>query len=258
VTPEQCQKLIIDQLEQLTDKKLLLAEAESLSTHATLRVAGVNDPAHVFRYRSNLKQHLPYLVASQCGLVLRILQTTPPLRFDLTSEPSCGAEILKLARARFQKNGESLSEKAVVELSGIFQNALGVQLRSIPVSLRIDDWILNEFPALKDMQRACTIQHLTEGMATLAPQVRKNIPDEIFEPSASMNAAMAGYWARAFDDESLILGYKATGYLSTGSTLLGHFDAIPSQPDNDRQLVQTWIETLGLQDWYLLIKKQQI
>jgi hypothetical protein len=88
VTPEQCQKLIIDQLEQLTDKKLLLAEAESLSTHATLRVAGVTDPAHVFRYRSNLKQHLPYLVASQCGLVLRILQTTPPLRFDLTSTHS--------------------------------------------------------------------------------------------------------------------------------------------------------------------------
>lgn len=38
MTPEQCQKLIIDQLEQLTDKKLLLAESVSLSMHATFRL----------------------------------------------------------------------------------------------------------------------------------------------------------------------------------------------------------------------------
>ena len=39
VTPEQCLKLIIDQLEQLIDKELLFAEFESLSTHATFRLA---------------------------------------------------------------------------------------------------------------------------------------------------------------------------------------------------------------------------
>jgi hypothetical protein len=257
VTPEECQKQIIEQFEQLTEKKVLLVDDGSLSTHATLRVATSHDPAHVLRYRSSMQPQLPYLVASQCGLVLRILQTSDPLRFDLTSTSTVGPAILQLTHAQLQKNGEAPAETAAVELSKIFQNALGVQLRSIPVSLRVEDWIRNQFPALQDMQKACTIQHLAEGMATLAPQVRKNIPNEVFAPSAGMNAALAGYWARTLDDPSLVLGYKATGFWTLGSTLLDHFDAIAPEPDNDRQLVQTWIDSLGLQNWYSLKKKPQ-
>ncbi len=257
MTPEQCQKTIIGQLEDLTCKKLLLVDAESLSTHATLQMAKAADPAHVFRYRGNMKQHLPYLVASQCGLVTRVLHAKPELRFELSSTPSLPEEFQKLARVRMQKIGKSLPENSLVELSAIFQRALGVQLRSIPVTLRVEASIAQEFPSLKDMQRACTLQQLNEGMATLAPNVRQNIPDEIFDPSAGMNAAMAGYWSNVFGDEGLIVGYKATGFWETGFKLLDHFNRIPSDPDHDRELVQSWIETLDLQHWYYLTDKQQ-
>ena len=163
----------------------------------------------------------------------------------------------KLARVQLQKFGKSLPENSLVKLSAIFQKALGVQLRSIPVTLRVEASIAQEFPSLKDMQRACTLQQLNEGMATLAPNVRQNIPDEIFAPSAGMNAAMAGYWSKVFGDESLIVGYKATGFWETGSKLLDHFNRISSDPDHDRELVQSWIETLDLQHWYYLTDKQQ-
>jgi len=258
VTPEQAQKHVTDQLEQLTDKKLLVVEADSLPSHATLRMAGLNESVHVLRYRSNLSQHLPYLAVSQCGFMLRVLESAEPLRFDVMSKPSLPTELLRLARRRFEQNGERIAENGLAELCKIFQSALGVQLRSIPVSIRVDDWILSEFPALEQMQRTCVIQQLTEGIATLAPGVRKNIPNEIFEPSAGMNAALAAYWARTFGDENLALAYKATGFSSVAATLLGHLDTISSHPDNDRQLVQTWLETLGLQDWYGVEQKQQI
>ena len=258
VTPEQCQESVIEQLEQLTDKKVLLIEEPSLTVHSNLKLAGPSEAAHILRYRGNLKQHLPYLVASQCGLVLRMLQTEPDQRFDLSSVLGLPERIQKLTLARLQKNGVSLSEESLATLSGMYQNTIGVQLRSIPVSLRVDDSIRQQFPALTDMQRACTIHHLKEGMATLAPNIRRNIPDEIFHPRAGMNAALAGYWARVFNDESLIVGFKATGFWNTGTKLLQQFNEIPPAPDNDRQLVQSWIDTLGLQQWFFTTTRQRI
>ena len=257
MTPEQCQKKFIEQLEQLTGKKVLLVEATSLTTHVTLRMAKADDHAHVLRYRSDLSHLLPYLVASQCGLVLRVLHTASDLRFELTANSSTPKEIQELTQNRLQKKGKSHHEQLIKELSGIFQNALGVQLRSIPITLRVDAHIEQEYPSLREMQRACVIQHLNEGLATLAPKVRENIPDEVFSPSACMNAALAGYWSEVFGDQSLVVGYKATGFWKTGSTLLEHFKNILPHPDYDRQLVQSWIDTLGLQDWYYLTEKLQ-
>lgn len=257
VTPEECQKDVIDQIQQLTGKKIFVTEDASLQPHANLKLAGPSDAAHVFRYRSSLKPQLPYLMASQAGLVLRILQAEPENRFDLRSSPKLPREFQNLTSAQLQKNDLALDPDALIQLAGIYQKAIGLQVRSIPISLRVDEHIRQQYPALRDMQRACTIQHLQEGIATLAPNVRKNIPDEIFHPSASMNAALADYWGKVFGDDSLVVGYQATGFLDVGVQLLQQFDEIPSDANNDRQLVQSWIEILGLQKWFFTTPKQQ-
>ena len=125
-----------------------------------------------------------------------------------------------------------------------------LQLRSIPVGLRVDAWILDTYPDLARLQRVSALQQLQENQATLGPDVRKIAPRKVYDASVSMNAAFAAFWTRAFHDPALSLPYRTAGYEKTGKELLQFFDQLPSEPSHDRELIDLWGTHLSLSSWY--------
>lgn len=124
------------------------------------------------------------------------------------------------------------------------------QLRSIPVGLRIDAWILRDYQELAPLQRSAVLRQLQDGQATLAPDVRKIAPTKVYKASVTINAAFALFWARTWNDPALTLPYKSAGYDKPGARLLSIFDQIPDAPTTDRQLVDAWASELSLSNWY--------
>jgi hypothetical protein len=53
-----------------------------------------------------------------------------------------------------------------------------------------------------------------------------------------------------WDDETLMLPYKATGFTPIGERLMAIFTTIGSDPLEDTRLVDEWAFELGLKGWY--------
>lgn len=75
-------------------------------------------------------------------------------------------------------------------------------------------------------------------------------PRKVVKANLSMNAAFAQFWSVIWNDASLTLPYKASGYANLGSRLMAISDSISSSPDADQSLIDAWAFELGLKGWY--------
>ncbi len=85
MTAQEASQAILSLVEEQTGKPVLLQSDNTFPGHATMKVAGTDSPAHVLRYKPEFETELPYLVAFQCGLALRMIQCRDENRFDLVT-----------------------------------------------------------------------------------------------------------------------------------------------------------------------------
>lgn len=240
---------ILDQVHQLSGKPVLVQAAPELRTMATVKVARGAAPAHLVLYQPSLSSIRDYLVAFQCGFLIRIFSTAPAERFDLAPSQLGKWDTEKLVMEHVQQMGRDTQ----LQLRDQMLNGLGIQLRSVPVGLRVDDWISREYPDLQDQQRISVQRQVQDGLTSLRPEVKKIAPEAIYKPSVAMNAAFAAFWSRAWGDATWTTPYKATGYLGLGEVLLSTWDRIPFGAEHDHLLIESWASDLGLRDWFSFV-----
>ena len=66
-------------------------------------------------------------------------------------------------------------------------------LRSIPVGLRIHNWIFVEQPDLVEMQKNAAQRQLKENLGSTSDNVRASIPPQIYDATMTINAAYAQF-----------------------------------------------------------------
>lgn len=242
---------IIALVEETSGLPVLVSEDPNLQTLAMMRMARGGASAHTIMYKPAPDGQPDYLIAYQCGFILRHFAPPPDQRFDFAAAKT-GRDIVDrlLSDPRGPGSKLKLPPSMREQLRDQLFDGLMLQLRSIPVGLRVDAWILDAYPDLAPLQRASVLQQLQENQATLGPDVRKIAPKKVYAASVTMNATFAAFWTRAFDDPALSLPYRTAGYEKTGRELLQLFDQCPSEPIYDRELVDLWGEHLSLSSWY--------
>ena len=242
---------VLDLVERTSGHPVLVTEDRSLKTLATVRMARGDAPAHAIAYNPAADSQPDYLIAYQCGFILRLFANPPVERWDLAGTAQ-GREIVHqlLGGPDGPARKLNLAPPVVEKLRDQLFDGLMLQLRSIPVGLRVDAWILREYPDLAQLQRSAVLRQSQDNQATLSPDVRKIAPTKVYKGSVSMNAAFALFWARQWNDPALSLPYKSAGFEKAGAQLLAAFDEIPGEPMNDRRLVDAWGTELGLASWY--------
>jgi len=164
VTPSEAARAIEDELYAVSGKPVLVHKDPAVAGYASIRIASDDSPAHLLRYKPEFESDLPYLSAFQCGLALRVAQANPACRFDLISTPTMKEDVQQLIEETLGKNGTAFSMRTVLQLINQLGNGLGLQLRSIPVAIRIDDWINRQYPVLRALQRKSNERQLQEAM----------------------------------------------------------------------------------------------
>ena len=226
-------------------------EDATLPLIATVTLAQPSVPVHVLRYNPALIRHPEYLVCFQCGFIIRAYEVPPDQRYEVVSNERGRREAASLITKHLRKKGKlPLPQDVLASLHEQLLNGLIVQLRSIPIGLRIDRWLYDEYPALKELQKEAAMKQLQDNTTTLRPDIAAFAPNQIHRPSLAMNAAYAEFWARLYEEPQLSLPYKATGQLESGLQLLSLLDAVPSDAAHDRQLIDRWAESLGINNWY--------
>ncbi len=194
-----------------------------------------------------------YLIVYQCGFILRVYAVPPEARFAFAAVDAAEDTVRQWVVSN--PKTPNLPEQTVVGLTGFLFNGILSQLRSIPVGLRVDSWILAEFPDLAELQQQALTKQLNDNAAALRADVQAMMPDKALATNIAMSAAFALYWAEKLTRSQIALLYQATGHLEVGRVLLDLWHRIPDDPAKDMALVDAWANRLDLSGWYRWVKQ---
>lgn len=240
-------KGILKRVEEQTGKSIQFMRDEKLSLLATLQMARNGADFHVLRYRPS-NEPLDYMVAFQAGFVLRLFENDPDQRFDFAPNPTAGKFVEPLLAA-----GQALGaadQQALPEFAKFLAQWALMNLRSLPIGMRIDRWIADEYPEFKELQLASIALQQQQNVDLLSYKVGKlTIPT----PLMGAIAAYALFADRMASDGTFAIPYEAAGVLGQGQELMALWDKLPADSKHDRELVDAWAAKMGLANWYTWI-----
>jgi hypothetical protein len=237
-------RLIVDLAERFTERRIRFAEDQALPVMASLQIARRGATEHVMTIRPG-GESLDYVVAYQCGFVLRLYQTPPNRRFDFTASPREAADrMMPLLQALLPPGEPAPGLRAVAER---MSHWLLLTLRSLPVGLRIDQWIRDDHPALRTQQAAALARQQEENAGHIGWRSGKlRFPPQFL----ALDAVHALFADRLLGTTYLATPFEAVGLIEDGRRLLTLLDSIPSGPDKDCSLIECWGDALGIRDWF--------
>jgi hypothetical protein len=240
---------ILERVHEVSGRPVVI-QPDSAVRQAALKLARGSAPVHVVTFNPTLGAETDYAICFQCGFALRVFLAPESERFDLHTSSRGRKEGETLSAQHFEKAGLALPAPVRSKLLAQFVDGLILQLRSMPIALRVDAWLRRDFPEFIDLQKAVNIRQLNENATCLRPDVSIMTPPKILHANVAMNAAFAAYWSRTWADPLVVVPYKTSANLTDGQSLLKLWDEIPDDPANDRRLIEAWGDYLKLNDWY--------
>lgn len=243
-------KSILSRVENDTGKSIQFLRDENLPVLATLQMARNGAEFHVLRYRPS-DDPLDYLIAYQAGFVLRLFENEPADRFDFAPSPDVGKRVEALTAA-----GQALSpadRQILPEFSKFVGQWALMNLRSLPIGMRIDQWIASELPDLRELQASSIALQQQQNLDLLSlRQGKLTVPT----PLMGAVAAYALFADRLAGGGVYSIPYGAAGVLAQGEQLLSIWDEVPGDAKHDRELVDRWAAAEGLSGWFNWIPYQ--
>jgi hypothetical protein len=232
-------KTIISEVEDSSGLPVNVQEDRSLKTLAAVSVARGGALFHSLTYRPDAVG-VHYVIAFQLGFIIRKLRPPEESRFEVVSEP----DHFKKAVADFDLG------KFPPALAKQLFDSLIIQLRSISVGDRVDQWIIEEHPEFIPEQEASVKSQLKENQQALSPEIRKMFPGKILNANLAMNAAYARVWSERLKDARYGLVYKAAGYGEVADKLVSCWNQTSASPEFDQDLIAGWAKVLSLVPYF--------
>lgn len=226
---------ILKEVENLSGRLVHVIEDPDLSVMATISTARGMAPAHFLRYRPGTKA-VDYLVAYQLGFLVRLFSSPAEQRYEVMSnrsEQEAGIKALGL-------------DDLPADFARQMVDHIIVQLRTYSVGFRIDHWIRENCPGLREQQEHSIRSQLAENAQALAPEIREKFPQKMLDANSAMNAAYAMAWGEILGDPRYMIPFKALGYANHATELLALIREIPDSPSADHALIEAWAKALGL------------
>lgn len=241
---------VVTELERLSGYAVQVIPVQGLTVMAKVTSSPKATGSYVVQYRAGIS-FKDYLVAFQCGHVLRLLSLPASERFQFATLSAATEWGARLVRAFWKSSGRSTPPDSVLA-TVTEQLVLGLftQLRSIPIGMRIDAWLAADYRALADQQTEALAAQQEEALACLSPQIRAMVPDEIVSASILLNTAYALFCDRLLGARQYHVPYAASGFKDLGEALLEIFDELPPAPSSDRTLIDRWAREIGLDGKY--------
>jgi hypothetical protein len=252
MTPQSAKQDILTQVESATGYPVQVYTDPTLNVLATVKAASANVPFTLVRIRPDLTGITEYIVSFQCGFVLRQAALPVGTKWDIAASFKGRKELDRIVR---KSTAGKISESARTVFEENLLGGLITQLRSVPIGLRIDQWIQERYPVLAEQQRVSIQRQLDDNLAVLSPAVKRMAPERIYSASAGMNAAAALYWSMAWNDNTVSVPYKVSGFADIGEKLITRFDELGASSEFDRVLIDSWSNELEISGWHEFISR---
>lgn len=251
VLPKEVEQ-IWKEVERVTGKGFQLIRDSGIQVSATVRMAGVNDSHHIVRYLPDHEDELPYLLAHEGGHVLRFYEGPPESRkLPGITEAQRRAVEYELREHRLKLARYRLPEEATNRLMRLWHEGIVRQVSNIPVDMRIERWMFENYEGLGPFQRQALRRELKENARVLDSKVKAFTPKKVYDASNTMNAAFAAYQSRLLDDTNLTQPYLRTPYYPSGQRMAKSiWDSEDVGQPQDIETTNRWSEELGVSSWF--------
>lgn len=221
-------------------------------TWASAKIARRDDPYHVILYHPDYQRYLGYMVAHECGHVLRMYGVPEEQRKlpAITGEhrrafvSEFQGEILKLRR-------QGVPEAALADITAMWHGGIIRQLANVPVDMRIERWLYEDYAGLREQQVPALEEQMRVNRQALAGAVRENTPRKLYYANNAMNAAYARYLAHLLRDSRYFNRYRGTAFDEVCRRL---GDELWEAPDRgyaeDMRTIERWSTLFGLDRWW--------
>jgi hypothetical protein len=245
---------LMAETEQATGCQVVVTEDSTLTTMSGVLMAASNNPGHIIRIHPKAPAAVDYYVAYYCRMIQRFFENPPEERFRFGVVEKGRYQVRKLLERMpiFKR----LNEAVIVSMCEQLFNGLMLHLRSVPLGLRLDNWIFNEHPELVERQRTAIQPQLQDNNRSAGDEFRSVCPPQVFDATMAINAAFAQFWAEKWNQPELALPYKASGNAAAGEKLLNIFRDVPDSGRTDRALIDAWGAELNVANWYVWVPYQ--
>lgn len=249
---------LIKSVEELSGIPVNILETKDLQTFSNVMIARESGlPHHIIQYKRIDNEDPDYMISFQCGYILRLFTCTPDQRFDIyATDDGIDEVITAFYRPRGIANKYRLNKNQTQDIARQMINGLIGHLRSIPIGLRISDWIRKEKPEMKELEFAHVKREIEVNKQNFSRNIKSITPYEIYQPTQTISAAYAIHWAEIYKKQEWINPYILSGYEKDARMLLKSLKEIPEEPKHDRQLIETWGKILEISDWYAFAQYQ--
>lgn len=242
---------IMERVREETGKPVSVSTDAKIEVgHARAKVARESMPSHLVQIGANRAKHAGYLVAHECGHILRVFATPPAKR----KVPMVTAENRRIAIVQMQDEivrlGRTLPERTLVQMLSLWHQGIVSQITSLPADIMIERWIYHEYPDLRPIQRnGLDIVH-HESVAALKGDVARISPRKIYGASMALNHAFFA----SIDVElgtSYSKPFASTPHKADGERLRAIIQGRTWETlAEDCEISDQWAKALGFEGWF--------
>ena len=144
----------------------------------------------------------------------------------------------------------------IEELRSQFLGGLLIHLRSVPIGLRVSEYLATDFPELQPLEKEHVQKEFKINRQSLEGEIKAITPLKIFRAAQAISAAYTLYWSEKYGKPQVFNVYRLEGLEEDARALLDIYEQTPDDPTYDQTLIDAWGKYLGLIDWYTWLPYQ--
>lgn len=241
---------ILEQVEELTQKKFKFIEKEDLPYFAKVKPARKNMTYHIVFYRKVDDEVLNHLIAHEGGHLIRIFEAPESKRIT----PFTDQEHIKVAmtemKGELKKSSLLLPGVQINPLLNMWIYGLVLQLTNLPPDLMIEKWLYDNYGELRDFQLKSIKIQWKDAIAALDKKVKAITPKKVFNSSNIMNYAFFRVIS-SYINYDFMEPYSSTAFIKKGEKLVEiNQRDYKNNFEGDVEKINEWANSLNLSKWF--------
>ena len=240
---------IVTQVSESTGKEVDFELAINLNTDGSTRIARERMPKHIIQIKENSAARVNHIIAHECGHILRTMAAEPAEKVI----PASNSKTQTRAFDDLKNELGTVPAQARNDLFNLWVSGMINQLVNLPMDVRIESWLYEDYPEFKDTQKKSIEVDVKNSLAGLSDQLKDITIESVFKRSNAMVYAylkgISGITGKDYvaDYES----YK--DIIKLGEALYDCFEPEDKGFKQDIATINRWAEILDIKGWFTWI-----
>lgn len=239
---------IINDVKLITGKEIIFKENNSLNTYAIAKIARKSMENHIIYYKAIHNDILNHIIAHECGHMIRTFKEKVNRVMPYSDD-----EIMTKAIKDIEKNCDIKYPPDIkIKFFQSLINGIVTQITSMPEDVRIEKWIYDNYPKIRNVQKEALKKQENDIIESLKPKVKEMIPDIVYKGSGIINYFFIRSLNKIINSNGLSFMVK-TNFFQKAIKLYNEIMEISEEEDslaNSIKISDFLAENLGFKDWF--------